>query len=200
MHYSDQIRSIKILSPILKTLLLFGCYKLVELKIDTPNLCFFRYMVDIISLSPNALALSKIDLQVVGKLTLNGVLDVSNFLLSLIVFHKFWLCEVVRFVCVCNFYCVFISMLFLHIESLISFDSFCEDFGYSERNEAHSYHPHYQGSNILILVMLWMACSRLHPIRSQSQFSILLQRSFFSRYDFFFCKNSKVCRYCEDDI
>ncbi|KAK3211276.1 hypothetical protein Dsin_015982 [Dipteronia sinensis] len=57
-----KLESIKISSPSLKELRIYGCEKLAEVNIDTPNLSFFNYSGDMISLSSNALALSKVDL------------------------------------------------------------------------------------------------------------------------------------------
>ncbi|KAI9165256.1 hypothetical protein LWI28_010519 [Acer negundo] len=57
-----KLESIKISSPSLRELCINGCVKLAEVDIDTPNLGFFNYFGDMISLSSNALALSKVDL------------------------------------------------------------------------------------------------------------------------------------------
>ncbi|KAI9160014.1 hypothetical protein LWI28_004272 [Acer negundo] len=58
----SSFNSIKISSSSLKTLSIFGCVKLIELNIDTPYLHCFDYRGDIIPLSINAPALSKVSL------------------------------------------------------------------------------------------------------------------------------------------
>ncbi|TXG68772.1 hypothetical protein EZV62_003707 [Acer yangbiense] len=57
-----KLKTIKISSPSLKTLKIYRCYEVVELKIDSPNLSHFTYVGGMISLCSNALALSNIDL------------------------------------------------------------------------------------------------------------------------------------------
>lgn len=54
----DGLKSIKISSPILKTLTIFGCryVYVVELKIDTINLTYFNYDGGMILLCLNASA------------------------------------------------------------------------------------------------------------------------------------------------
>ncbi|KAK3220109.1 hypothetical protein Dsin_014079 [Dipteronia sinensis] len=58
----SSFKSIKISSSSLKTLSIFGCVKLIELNIDTPYLHCFDYRGNIIPLSINAPALSKVSL------------------------------------------------------------------------------------------------------------------------------------------
>ncbi|KAK3219228.1 hypothetical protein Dsin_013198 [Dipteronia sinensis] len=63
-----ELESFRISSPYLQELCLSGCRNLVEISIRAPNLHVFVYSGKIISLSLNALALSKIDLelQIIG--------------------------------------------------------------------------------------------------------------------------------------
>ncbi|KAL5767472.1 hypothetical protein ACOSQ2_014255 [Xanthoceras sorbifolium] len=58
---SQDLERIMITSPSLERLLIYACFSLVELKIDTPNLGYFNYYGHMISFSSNALALSNID-------------------------------------------------------------------------------------------------------------------------------------------
>ncbi|KAI9160615.1 hypothetical protein LWI28_010015 [Acer negundo] len=58
-----ELESFRISSPCLKELCLCGCRNLVEINIVAPNLHVFVYSGKITSLSLNALALSKIDLE-----------------------------------------------------------------------------------------------------------------------------------------
>lgn len=56
------MKSIRISSPCLKTLILKCCDKLIQLEIETPNLSIFKYHGDLISFSSNALSLSETSL------------------------------------------------------------------------------------------------------------------------------------------
>ncbi|TXG68771.1 hypothetical protein EZV62_003706 [Acer yangbiense] len=63
----DDLESVKISCPTLKTLQISECSNLVELKIDTPNLSVLHYWGDMISFSSNALSLSDIDIELNPK-------------------------------------------------------------------------------------------------------------------------------------
>ncbi|TXG54092.1 hypothetical protein EZV62_019348 [Acer yangbiense] len=62
------LKSLKLSSPSLKMLLILGCTALVEINIGCPNLQFFDYQGDIISLSLNALSLTKINLHLCNRI------------------------------------------------------------------------------------------------------------------------------------
>ncbi|KAJ4705670.1 F-box/LRR-repeat protein [Melia azedarach] len=59
-----KLETIDISSPCLKTFCIIDCFKLVEVKIDTPKLRVFGYGGDLISFSSNGLVLAKADLDI----------------------------------------------------------------------------------------------------------------------------------------
>ncbi|TXG70484.1 hypothetical protein EZV62_005419 [Acer yangbiense] len=61
--HCDKLKCVKISSPYLRTLHCVQCDELVELKVDAPNLHYLLYSGDVISLSLNALSLSKVDVR-----------------------------------------------------------------------------------------------------------------------------------------
>ncbi|KAK3217743.1 hypothetical protein Dsin_011713 [Dipteronia sinensis] len=61
--HCHELKCVKNFSPYLRTLHCDECDELVELKVDAPNLHYLLYSGDVISLSLNALSLSKIDVK-----------------------------------------------------------------------------------------------------------------------------------------
>ncbi|KAK2662797.1 hypothetical protein Ddye_001371 [Dipteronia dyeriana] len=81
------LKSLKLSGPSLKMLLILGCKDLVEINIGSPNLQIFDYRGDIISLSLNALSLTKINLHLC-----NHMLDArwyAKYVEFLTKFHDF---------------------------------------------------------------------------------------------------------------
>ncbi|KAI9177234.1 hypothetical protein LWI28_012664 [Acer negundo] len=81
------LKSLKLSNPSLKMLLILECTDLVEINIGSPNLQFFDYRGDIISLSLNALSLTKINLHLC-----NHILDArcyAKYVEFLTKFHDF---------------------------------------------------------------------------------------------------------------
>lgn len=88
MTKCHKLKSVRISSPCLKTLILECCDNLIQVEIETPNLSIFKYHGDLISFSSNALSLSETSLCFSSHLMVN-IKWIVKYIEILAMFQKF---------------------------------------------------------------------------------------------------------------